>query len=77
MRVSYPKGNPTMNASTPASRREPARLLTVDAVAARLDLSTKTVRRLIASGDLVACRIRRAVRVSEDDLKSFLAQRRA
>ncbi len=58
----------------PAPRgRTPADL---DAIAEHLGLSTKTVRRLIASGELVACRIRRAVRVAEDDLKIFLIQRR-
>ncbi len=45
-------------------------------VAARLGLSLRTVRRLIAAGALPVHRIGRAVRVSEDDLARFLAVRR-
>ena len=55
-------------------------LLTVDAVAARLTCSAKTVRRLIASGDLEAVRIGpagRLVRVSEKALTIYLATRNA
>jgi excisionase family DNA binding protein len=48
----------------------------VRAVAVRLDASVRTVRRLIARGELPAHRIDRAVRVSEDDLRRFLAARR-
>ena len=48
----------------------------VAAVAARLDVSPRTVRRLIAQGDLPVHRIGRAIRISEDDLARFLAKRR-
>ena len=51
-------------------------LLDAAAVAARLDVSLRTVRRLIAAGELPVHRIGRAVRVSEDDLARFLAARR-
>ncbi len=51
-------------------------MLTVATTAERLDLSEKTVRRLIDSGDLVAHRIGRNVRIAEDDLRAFLYQRR-
>jgi excisionase family DNA binding protein len=46
------------------------------AVAGRLDVSVRTVRRLIAAGELPTHRIGRAVRVSADDLARFLAARR-
>lgn len=50
------------------------RLLQVEDVAARLSISTKTVRRLIAAGKLRAIRLgRRALRVSEADLQAYLA----
>ena len=43
-------------------------LLDAAAVAERLDLSLRTVRRLIATGELPVHRLGRAVRISEDDL---------
>jgi excisionase family DNA binding protein len=46
------------------------------AVALRLGVSVRTVRRLIAAGELPAHRIGRSVRVSADDLARFLAARR-
>jgi excisionase family DNA binding protein len=51
-------------------------LLSVDAVAERLDVSTKTVRRLIASGNLRAHHVGRKVRVSQEDLALYLADGR-
>jgi excisionase family DNA binding protein len=47
-------------------------LLTVRVVAARLEVSEKTVRRLIQSGQLPALRIGHSLRISEDDLRSYL-----
>jgi excisionase family DNA binding protein len=41
-----------------------------------LCISEKTVRRLIASGALVAHRAGRNIRISDADLRAFLAQRR-
>jgi excisionase family DNA binding protein len=41
-----------------------------------LGLSEKTVRRLIASGALVAHRVGRSVRISDADLRVFLNHRR-
>jgi excisionase family DNA binding protein len=52
------------------------KLLTINEVADRTSLSARTIRRLIAKGDLPVHRIGRAVRVSEDDLARFLAARR-
>ena len=54
-----------------------SRMLSVDAVAERLDLSTKTVRRMIERGDLLIHRIGRRVLVAEDDLDAFLRRHRA
>jgi excisionase family DNA binding protein len=48
------------------------RLLSVQAVAAYLDMSEKTVRRLVARGDLPSHRIGRLLRISEADLRVFL-----
>jgi len=51
-------------------------LLTVPDVARRLNLSDKTVRRMIQAGELEAYQIRRQWRISERDLCAFLAQQR-
>lgn len=52
-------------------------LLTIQDVAARLQVSVATVRRLIAREDIVATRVsERLVRVAEEDLAAYLAGRR-
>jgi excisionase family DNA binding protein len=48
------------------------RLLTIKDVAERLQVSGRTIHRLIAAGELTVCRIGRSVRVSEGALKAFL-----
>jgi|HubBroStandDraft_2_1064218.scaffolds.fasta_scaffold1308264_2 excisionase family DNA binding protein len=53
-----------------------ARMLTVEVVAEHLDVSPKSVRRWVANGALVAHRMGRLVRVSPDDLRSFLNKQR-
>jgi excisionase family DNA binding protein len=53
------------------------RLLTAAEIAELLGLSVKTVRRWIAQGELHAHQFGRQVRVSEDDLLSFLARHRS
>ncbi|WP_205082896.1 helix-turn-helix domain-containing protein [Paracraurococcus ruber] len=58
----------------PAARRAAPGLLSVPAVAERLDVSVKTVRRMIDAGELPAHRVGRLVRVSADDLLVFLAR---
>ena len=50
----------------------PTELLTVDAVAVRLGVSTKTVRRLIRRHELPAVRIGRGLRVDEHELQEFI-----
>ena len=51
-------------------------LLTVEQIAERLSVSTRTVRRWISDGELVAYRLGRAVRIDEPDLEAFLARHR-
>jgi excisionase family DNA binding protein len=52
------------------------RLLGVQDVAARLAVSTKSVRRWITRGDLPVHRLGRQLRVAEDDLLVFLNRAR-
>jgi excisionase family DNA binding protein len=72
------RGDATPSGSLPApSPTLPATaLLDAKTVAARLDVSLRTVRRWIAAGELPVHRLDRSVRVSEDDLARFLAARR-
>jgi excisionase family DNA binding protein len=49
----------------------------VTAVAARLDVSVKTVRRMIERGQLPAHRIGKLLRISEADLVDYLSQARS
>jgi excisionase family DNA binding protein len=60
------------HAGTPPDER----FFTIREVAERLDVATRTVRRWIKSGDLVAHRFGGAVRIAESDLKAFLARHR-
>lgn len=52
------------------------RLLSIDETALELHVSTKTVRRLIERGDLMAHRIGRCLRLSEADLRLYLNRAR-
>lgn len=52
----------------------PAPLLTVQTVADVLGVSTRTVRRLVADGDLTPHRVGRSLRVSEEDLRAYLSR---
>ncbi|NDR55663.1 MULTISPECIES: helix-turn-helix domain-containing protein [Aliiruegeria] len=49
------------------------KMLKVEQVAKELQLSVRTVRRLIEEGVIPVHRIGRSVRVSEDDLKRYIA----
>lgn len=60
------------HAGTPPDER----FFTIREVAERLEVATRTVRRWIKSGDLVAHRFGGAVRIAESDLKAFLARHR-
>lgn len=57
--------------------KPPLPLLTVDDVAKFIGSSTKTVRRLIETGDLTHVRIGRLVRVHPTDLERFVQARRS
>ncbi len=46
----------------------PARFYSIKKVAAALDVSEKTVRRMIARGELRAHRVGRQLRIAESDL---------
>ncbi len=48
----------------------------IRSVAAALDVSTRTVRRWIATGDLPVHRVNGIVRIAEADLRAFLALHR-
>ena len=65
-----------MTASLPAAPRSLPRFLSINHVAERLGLSTKTIRRWIGAGELPVHRLGRQLRVSENDLDLFLHQNR-
>jgi excisionase family DNA binding protein len=48
----------------------------VATVASRLDVSEKTVRRMIDRGELPAHRVGRLLRISDGDLADYLRERR-
>jgi excisionase family DNA binding protein len=52
------------------------RFFTVSQVAELLGVSTRTIRRWIAGGELLAHKFRRQVRVAEIDLLAFLQRHR-
>ena len=62
----------------PRPDRQPRgqRMLSVAEVAERLNVSDKTVRRLITERELDAYHIRRQLRVSEADLAAYLVGQR-
>jgi excisionase family DNA binding protein len=49
---------------------------TIQEVSDSLEISSRTVSRWIASGELIAHRLGRSVRIADDDLRVFLATRR-
>jgi excisionase family DNA binding protein len=76
---------PDKNASTSAPsgyaparrlRREAIEFFTIPEVAERLNVSTRTVRRWIMRGELIAYRLGSVVRIAESDLRAFLARYR-
>jgi excisionase family DNA binding protein len=70
-------GDEGANMSAGAQRGRPApRFYTISEIAKWLDVSTRTVRRWIKSGELTAHRFGGLVRVSEADFEAFLALRR-
>jgi len=59
-----------MNEKTPFL--PPGRLLSTAAVAARLNVSPRTVARLVHRGVLRGVRVGRVIRIRPDDLEDFL-----
>jgi excisionase family DNA binding protein len=57
-------------------RRDQIKFYTIQQIADALVVSTRTVRRVIDDGHLVAHRIKGVVRISEADFAAFLAARR-
>ena len=57
-------------------RRDPEQFFTIPAVAEYVDVSTRSVRRWIERGDLVAYHFGGVVRIAATDLKAFLAMHR-
>ena len=57
-------------------RHNEIRFFTIVEVAERLRVATRTVRRWIGSGCLIAHRIGGVVRIAENDLRAFLALHR-
>lgn len=51
-------------------------LMTIQEVARELRVSPSLVYRLVASGELVCHRVAACLRVSQEDLRSYLATRR-
>ena len=60
--------------TTPSPRLQT--MLTVERIAERLAVSTKTVRRWIGAHELPIHRLGRTIRVSESDLAGFLNRHR-
>ena len=52
------------------------RVLSIQAVAQQLDVSTKTVRRWVDRGELPHHRLGRAIKITQPDLSVFMAMRR-
>jgi|GEM_PF-4131426 len=63
-------------ADSQSNRNREAVYLTVSQVAEHLQLSARQVRRFIESGELIATRLGRSVRIHRNDLNAFCALRR-
>jgi excisionase family DNA binding protein len=57
---------------TKANEAESTRLLTIDQVAAAVQVCPKTVRRVIADGELRSVRVGRQIRISRSELDRYL-----
>jgi excisionase family DNA binding protein len=76
---SSPRGPTSRAASgTSGTRDRPlTRLRTIDEAAELLNVSSRTVRRLIESGALPVHRLGRLIRIADGDLAAFLAASRS
>jgi len=52
----------------------PNKLLTIEALAAMLDVSPRTVQREIDAGAISTVRVRRLVRIDDDEAKAYIAR---
>ena len=59
-----------------SANTSPIVMLTVEQTAQRLGLSARTVHRLIESGAIPKHQFARAVRISTDDLNTYIAKSR-
>ena len=66
-----------MSKHSTANPIEAARLLSIKDVAYRLQLSERTVRRLLDGGELSAFRVRGQWRISVEDLQKYLEECRS
>jgi excisionase family DNA binding protein len=67
---------PTRKSGPPVRSNALQRHFSIEAVAEALDVSSRTVRRWIARGNLAVLRINGVIRISERDLAVFLARYR-
>jgi excisionase family DNA binding protein len=73
--------NPAQRALVPDVRAQrrgngPPKFYSIKTVAETLEVSTRTVRRWIASGELIAHRVNGVLRIADADLHAFLARHR-
>ena len=71
-----PKASPRTTGTGPRGRPV-IKLFTIEEVAETLNVSSRTVRRLIESGALPVHRLGRLVRIADGDLATFLAASRS
>jgi excisionase family DNA binding protein len=69
-------GQASGHAANHGDRKQRPQFVTVRAVAEQLDISSRTVHRWIKNNELAVHRVGRSVRISEVDLKHYLAARR-
>ena len=65
-----------MTTNTSSQVKALPRLLTIGDVAEHLGVSTKTVRRMMEGGELHAHKVGRQWRITEEDLRLYLAAQR-
>lgn len=70
------RASPSSSTRRSAGPKLPSSFRTVRAVASYCAVSSKTVRRWIDDGDLIAHRLGRALRIADDDLQAFLRRHR-
>jgi excisionase family DNA binding protein len=69
-------GQASWHAANQVGRKDNSQYFSVKAIAERLDISPRTVHRWIKSKELAVHRLGGSVRISEVDLKRYLAAHR-